>query len=53
VIFRINGVESANRTRDTGRFKPVLYRLSYLDMMKLADSPGVEPGNRLVAGAAH
>jgi hypothetical protein len=29
-LFKLNGAETRNRTRDTRIFSPLLYRLSYL-----------------------
>ncbi len=33
-LFSLNGAEGQNRTADTGIFSPLLYRLSYLGVLR-------------------
>ena len=40
---KTNGAQRRNRTTDTGIFSPLLYRLSYLGKLKMAEREGFEP----------
>ena len=48
--IKLNGASGRNRTTDTGIFSPLLYRLSYRGIKKMATRNGFEPSTSSVTG---